>query len=305
MTLYRNLLLILLSLSIFSCSKESSSTNKNDNNSTTSATEAEKAGNLLQSGDSANDILSNTNYDKIIVEIGYVTGLKPTAEAIDEFTDFLRARTFKENIEVIYKELDSPSEDELTLNEIANLESENRTAYNKDRTLAFYIYFADTGAEGDDIENGLVTLGAVYRNTSMIVHEATIRELVSRSNSISNADVESATLNHEFGHLFGLVNLGTNMVNDHEDKSQNSEGNQVGNKHCNTVGCLMRAELQFRETSTTARKRKSSYEDGIKAGCTVSANTIIHLLQSKTAKGARAVYLDTECLLDLAANGGR
>ncbi len=233
----------------------------------------DKTANLKGTGDSGHDILSNDKFSNLELEIAYVTGFKPSQEAMDGFVAFLRERTFKQDIEVLYRELPSPSEENLTLQEIAELEEENRTAYNNGAILAIYIYFADAPSVDDDVDEGLVTLGAVYRNTSMIIYEKTVRELAARSNQISNADVESATLHHEFGHLFGLVNLGTVAVNDHEDADALN--------HCNIPGCLMGAELQF--------------GDGI-----------LGMLQSMASKGlAEAPGLDAECILDLQANGGR
>lgn len=304
MNTFKRLLIIGLTVLTVSCSKNSSDTD----DETKTLTAADKKANQLATGDSANDILSNTNFDKLLIEIGYVEGFKPTASAMTQFADYLREHTFKEDIEIIYNELPSPVEDELTLKEIADLETKNRTAYNSGNTLAIYIYFADSPAEGDDLEEGLVTLGAVYRNTSMIIHEATIRKLASRSLLISNADVETATLNHEFGHLFGLVDLGTDMVNDHESESENSDGVLVGDNHCNQPNCLMRAELQFGGSSgkSTQFSSRKLYEDGMKAGCTLSGKTILSLLEQRTAKGnAATVDLDPECILDIRANGGR
>jgi hypothetical protein len=192
---------------------------------------------------------------------------------MDDFIAFLRARTFKVDIDVKYTELPSPGEESLTLQEIADLESDNRTEYNIGNTLAIYIYFADAPAENDDEDAGTVTLGAVYRNTSMIIHEVTVRRLVARSGGfVTISDVESATLSHEFGHLFGLVDLGSPEINPHEDTASEN--------HCNQVGCLMRAELQF-------------------------GSGMMSVLKSRAGKGATVPALDAECILDLQANGGR
>lgn len=304
MVIFKKLFLAGILVFFISCSKSSS-----DSDGDPTGTPVNKQANLLFPGDSANDILSNENFDKILIEIAYVTGFRPTTLAISQLTDYLRQHTFKENIEVIFLELPSPVEDGLTLNEIADLETKNRTAYNSGSTLAVYIYFADAPAEGDDLDGGLVTLGAVYRNTSMIIHEVTVRELASKSLTVSNTDVETATLNHEFGHLFGLVNLGTDMVNDHESQSENEDGILTADNHCNQAGCLMRSELQF-SGSVTAKLFQSTstklYEDGMKAGCVLSGNTVLSLLQQTTAKGsAAAVDLDPECVLDIRTNGGR
>jgi len=250
-----------------SCSKNS------DDNVVIDPGGIDKTANLLATGDSANDILSNDTFTKLLIEIAYVNGFQPTMESMNNFQAFLQARTFKQDIEILYNELPSPNEAELSLQEIADLESDNRTAYNEDSTLAIYIYFADAPSEDDDPNEGTVTLGAVYRNTSMVIHESTVRDLAQQSSQITNADVETATLNHEFGHLLGLVDLGTTPVNDHEDPN--------ATHHCDILGCLMRAELQF-------------------------GSGIMGMLSSRVSKGNAAVPgLDSECILDLQQNGGR
>jgi hypothetical protein len=277
-------------------------------------TAVDTTANLQGTGDSANDLLSNATFSKLRVEIAYVKGFRPTQAAMEEFVNYLKHRTFKEDIELVYNELASPNEEELTLDEIADLEKKNRTAYNDGETLAVYIYFSDAPAEGDEEEEGLVTLGAVYRNTSMIIHEATVRRLADQSIFISDADVESSTLNHEFGHLFGLVNLGTDPVNDHEDVQTDGSGepvlddngNTMGNSHCDIDGCLMKAELQFGGASNKGALQTAKSNDGLKAGCRLSGKSVLQMLSARTAKGqSLAPGLDSECILDLQSNGGR
>ena len=291
------------------------SSNSEDDTTSEIPKAVDKTANLLGTGDSANDLLSNDNFTKLKIEIAYVDGFRPTQEAMDGFMAFLRERTFKDAIEVVFTELESPGEEDLTLDEIADLESENRTVYNDGDTLAVYIYFGDAPAEGDDLEEGLVTLGAVYRNTSMIIHEVTVRRLADQSIFIFDADVENATLNHEFGHLFGLVNLGTEPVNDHEDIQRDENGEPVldeegmtmGNSHCDVEGCLMRAELQFGGPSNKGKSKYAKSETGLKPGCILSGKSMLKLLESQAAKGPMVdpPNLDSECLLDLASNGGR
>lgn len=283
MKYYQRVFAFFLFVLILSCSQ-------NDTEEETRSRNVDRTANLQATGDSANDILSNTNFDNIHLEIAHVAGFRPTNATMEQFTNFIRQHTFKENITVSFLSLDSPEEENLTLQQIADLESENRTAYNDDRTLAIYIYFADAPSEGDEESEGLVTLGAVYRNTSMIIFGRTIRQLAARSFVISVTDIESATLNHEFGHLFGLVDLGSDPVNEHEDTEAPN--------HCNVEGCLMRAELQF------DRSGKSTAASGLHSACNVSGKTILNLLASQTAK-SNTVALDPECLLDLRANGGR
>ena len=251
---------------LLSCSKDSDVTSSNSNTNL-------KAGNLLSTGASARDLLSNDTFDRILVEIDYVTGFAPTAEAIANFEDFLLARTYKENIEFKYTAVASPNEESLSLDEVVDLESENRNEYNNGSTISIYIYFADAPSESDDDSEDLVTLGAVYRNTSMVIYESTVKEMANRSTSVSTEEIETATLLHEFGHLFGLVNLATESVNNHEDTEADN--------HCNVDGCLMRAELQF-------------------------GASLLKQMQKNTSKGLASIpKLDAECLLDLQKYGGR
>ncbi|HET8735845.1 MAG TPA: hypothetical protein VFM69_04530 [Pricia sp.] len=269
--------------------------------------------NLQGTGDSANDLLSNDSFSKLVVEIAYVEGFRPTEAAMDGFVAYLKQRTFKEDIDLIYNELTSPDEEKLTLEEISDLEKKHRTAYNDGETLAVYIYFSDAPAEEDEEEQGLVTLGAVYRNTSMIIHEVTVRRLANQ-NFIPTAEVESSTLNHEFGHLFGLVNLGTDQVNDHEGEQtdENGEpvlddnGNPLGNSHCIVNACLMNAELQFGGAAGKSAPQTAKSALGLKAGCRLSGKSVLKMLSARTAKeSGLAPTLGAECILDLRSNGGR
>lgn len=251
---------------LISCSKDADVSSPESNTNL-------MAGNRLTTGASARDFLSNDTFDRLLIEIDYVTGFAPTAGAIANFEEFLRARTYKENIEFTYSAISSPDEESLTLEEVVDLENENRDEYNNGSTLAIHIYFADAPAESDDESEGLVTLGAVYRNTSMVIYESTIKDMANSSTAVSTEEIETATILHEFGHLFGLVNLSTESVNDHEDTETEN--------HCNVDGCLMRAELQF-------------------------GASLLKQMEKNTSKGLASIPdLDAECLLDLQKYGGR
>lgn len=243
-----------------------------DDNGPAELPDDSKAGNLLATGASASDILGNSNFSNLVIEAVYNPGFRPTAAAMANFLTYLQERTFKEDISIVYRELPSTGLDEITIQQAADFEDENRTLYNEGDTIAIFIFFADTIAEGDDLQGGLVTLGAVYRNTSMIVFEETLKFLASQSTQVSEADIESATLMHEFGHLFGLVNLGTAQVNTHDDP--------LSPNHCIVDNCLMLAEIEF-------------------------GQGMMGMLESRAGKGPVVPSLDAECILDLQANGGR
>lgn len=250
----------------FGCSKDTV------NNTETIDPVVDRSKNLLATGDSAPDFLGNENFNELLVEIAYVQGFRPTAQAIADLQTFLMERTFKQNIEFRYLELSSPGEEQLNLETIDSLEKEHRSAYNDGKTLALYIYFADVASSEDKPEEGKVTLGSVYRNTSMVIFEKTIRTLAGRDAFITDADLETATLQHEFGHLFGLVDLGSPMVNPHEDPD--------APHHCIEDGCLMQAELEF-------------------------GGSMAKRIRQLKAKGSSLPQLSPECLRDLQANGGK
>lgn len=262
--------------------------------------------NLRPTGASANDILSAANFSKLQIQIAYNQGFRPEEESVNNFLEFLQEHTFKEEFEVIYKELPPSNEDDLSLQEIANLEQENRSAYNSENTVAVYIYFADAPSQGDDLDAGLVTLGAVYRNTSMVIFERTLREVAGRSLSISRTDIETATLNHEFGHLFGLVNIAgsengqttiyTPMINDHEDDEADD--------HCNIPGCLMQAQLEFQDENSKALKDLGI--NMIPTKCNLDGLQMVRLLTARAQAGKVIVPdLSLDCKRDIQANGGK
>ncbi len=221
-------------------------------------------------GASATDLLANANFDELAIQIAYVEGYRPSDLALDDLREFLLLRTHKDAVNFEFLPLPSPGEESLTLQEIANLENKNRTLYNNGRTLAVYIYFADAPSSTDKPETGNWTLGAVYRNTSMVLHESTIRSVIGLQ---VPAATEAAVLTHEFGHLFGLVDQGAPEISPHEDRL-------VAN-HCQEYGCLMKASLE-------------------------SATGLEEALAARAAKNLSAVPdLGPKCIRDLQAIGGR
>lgn len=256
-----SVLLLLVVITFLGCSKD---------NDPDPVQEPDRSANRQDPGKSANDFLSRSKYKNLMIEVAYVSGYAPAESAISDFVALLSERTHKDRISVLYKELSSPGKDSLSINDVYDLEKTNRTVYNDDDTLALYIYFSDASSDGDKPKEDLVTLGAVYKNTSMVIYEATARKLADKSVLLSYAEVESATLSHEVGHLLGLVDLGSPSVVPHEDPDAKN--------HCSEATCLMRAELQF------------------------GAGMAKMLVASK---GRSFPGFGVECIKDLRANGGR
>lgn len=217
-------------------------------------------------GESANDMLSGDKFDAIQFEIFYVDGLKPTDNTIENFKSFLSDRLNKPNgIEVSLKEIASPGQTVYTIDEIREIEDDIRTKYNLNKEVAVFGIFID-GEYSENTENGSV-LGVAYRNTSFVIFEETVQSFSGQPLAPNTTVLETTVLNHEFGHLLGLVNAGTTPQTDHQDVEHG--------RHCTTENCLMYW----------------------------TAETGEGLLNS--ISGGSIPILDEFCLQDLKANGGK
>ena len=225
-----------------------------------------KSANLRGLGDSARDLLSDEQYTSMNIEIAYVEGYTPSQQAIAEFKSFLQDRVYKpDGIQISMRAVQSSGKAPFDIEEIAAIEKDTRSLYNVGDEIAIFIYFADGSSEKD--EDNRVVLGSAFRNTSMVIYGETIKNFANRPNSPSKADIEAATLNHEFGHLFGLVDLGTEAQSDHKDEEFAG--------HCNVSGCLMQASIEF-------------------------GSGIVDVIDGGNVPG-----LDDQCIFDLRKNGGK
>ncbi len=253
----RNLLsLLVLFILLSGCSKDDP----------TSDNGIDKSANLKSLGTSGKELLDDDKFTSIRVEVTYVTGYEPSPTTLSNLKSFLQQRTHKpEGITILTRAVPSSDKAPFSINEIAEIEKEVRTTYNVGNEISVFIYFADGSNENDTSSKKVV--GSAYRNTSMVIYAATVNSISGRVNGPDKVTVESTVIHHEFGHLFGLVNLGAPLQTAHEDDT--SKG------HCDVDGCLMNANVQF----------------GVDLIDMVDDNNIPHF--------------DDKCLRDLQAIGGR
>ena len=260
--------ILTLSLIFFSCSNDASNqkeevliTDEDGNEET-----VDLSLNKKPVGESANDMLAGNTFDAIRFELFYVEGLEPTTNTISNFESFLSERLNKpEGIEIELKQIASPGKTVYSINEIRDLEDDIRTKYNSQKEVAVFGIFID-GEYSENTENGSV-LGVAYRNTSFVIFEETIQQFSGQPLAPSKTVLESTVLNHEFGHLLGLVNAGTTPQSDHQDVEHG--------RHCTTEDCLMYWTAETGEGLINS----------------ISGGTI--------------PSLDALCLEDLKANGGK
>ncbi len=223
---YRYLPLLLL-ISI-SCSKDTEKITITDDDGNTQT--IDPTANRKSVGDSANDLLSSQNSDTLFLELFYVDGLKPTDNTIANFQSFLENRLNKPGgIQMELKQIESPGQTVYSIQDIRDLEDDIRTAYNDDNRITVSGIFID-GEYSENTENGSV-LGVAYRNTSFVIFEETVQSFSGQPLAPSTTVLETTVLDHEFGHLLGMVNAGTPMQTDHQDTEHG--------RHCTNEDCLM------------------------------------------------------------------
>ena len=202
------------------------------------------AANNLGAGQSANEFLSSSEFTSMRIELAYPDGFRPTQQSIDLLVPFLQERLNKpDGITLVESVIVSDETAPYSTAEIRAIEEANRTVFNSGDELGVYIFFSDGSSDGDSGTS--VTLGTAYRNTSMVIYQQTFLELGNNSpTGINRAILETSTLRHEFGHLFGLVDFGTDEQEPHEDVN--------AAHHCNVEGCLMQASVMTSMFNTSS-----------------------------------------------------
>ena len=251
-------LLLLALLILASCKSDDSSGDDPDEPNP-------NAGNLLSVGESAFDLLAAANFTAMNVELVFIENMRPRQETLDNLRVFIEERLNKPGgINFIERTVEQPGMQPFSTAEIAEIEDQVRTVYNQGNTLGVFILFTD-GANINDTQFNK-TLGTAYRNTSLVIYEETIREFSNDPGEPGRVALESTTLNHEFAHLLGLVNLGTPLTSDHEDP--------INTRHCVVEDCLM------------------VFQTEVQGG----------IVKMKSLN--QVTPLDPLCLADLQANGG-
>lgn len=176
-------------------------------------------------GDAARELVDPRVHAKLVVELDYPAGSAPNSEAKSVLKSALAEMTGRDPSRVeIVESADIPADKskKYTLNEIKALESEHRDRRSAGDTAVLYVMYV-AGGYSEDAGDYRV-LGIAHGGTSLTIFKGNIQE-ATRSRVVGGITVptveerciERAVLVHEFGHVAGLVNLGTPMVRPHED----------------------------------------------------------------------------------------
>jgi hypothetical protein len=212
-------------------------------------------------GNSAKDFLRSSIYKSLIIEVQYMPGLKPNTASVEILVKALNERLNKPlGIFVVYKEINPTLQSNFSIDDISDIESLNRTMKTGADQLSAYIVLVD----GSYYDGGILAMA--YRNTSLCVFGEPLKYFSGGLIEDAKTKVLAILFMHEFGHLLGLVNMGTRMTINHEDGE--------GASHCTNSACLM--HHTFNSNSR------------------VVFNVDIQV-----------PYFDNNCINDLRANGGK
>ena len=176
-------------------------------------------------GASANDILSDRTYSSLDISISYMPGHRLADSVLNHVGNYLNMVANKPaGIRFSQTSFSKAVTSPMTLNQVVSLEKEVRTGFTQGSVLRIHIMVVDADYQTPDI------LGISYWNTSMCVFGRAIDRFSGRPGQLSRNQLLITLIEHEMGHLLGLVDQGTPMVAPH--KSNNGA-------HCTSSSCLM------------------------------------------------------------------
>lgn len=177
-------------------------------------------------GKAANQLLTDKPFSSLFVEINFMPGLEPDTETINSLAAFLQQYLNKpEGITVRKNAVTGSGKSSLTLSELVRMERDHRTTFTYGKVIAVHILITDTEFSQED------TFATSYWNTSFCLFGKTIVENSGRPGQIGRQQLISILLQHEFGHLLGLVDQGSPMQQSHRDVNNGA--------HCDNDSCLM------------------------------------------------------------------
>lgn len=201
---------------------------KNDGNGSSSGG---GTSNKLGVGASARDFLSGNIFSTVNIQVQYCPGMQLQQSSLNNLVAFLQAHLNKVGgVTVTQVAVPSIGKTTVSTSDVTSFEDAHRTMFSSSSSIAVYILVADAGYSTSGV------VGVAYRNTSIVVLGKTAQASSGALGQPSRLRMESTVLNHEFGHLLGLVNNGIGMVTPHEDDTHKP--------HCTNKNCLMYYEIE-------------------------------------------------------------
>lgn len=225
---FKAIIIIFVSCFFLGCSSDDNSEinggNENGGNETGGNNGSTEYRIDLGVGASAKDLLTEATFSKISIEVAYMEGFALTNQAQQQLINFLEKHLNKSSgVEIIQTEIPSQSKGNYSAQDLRVIENENRKSFPMGNEITVWLSIVDGKFENESV------IGVAYHNLSTSLMGGTIAGNTGGFGQASRSSIEAAVLKHELGHLLGLVNITTPMVNDHE----------ANGKHCDNSDCLM------------------------------------------------------------------
>jgi hypothetical protein len=196
------------------------------------------SGDRTAPGERAKDYLKSQPYTSILVELHYVDGDAPDDSALSLLEQRLQDATGK-SVQVA-KSGGVPGQGaghRYTFQEVADLEAKVRQHSTGGSQAVLFMLYLDGGSDQD--QSSQTVLAAAYRGSSVVVFKKNIEDAscgsscVSLPGGIGNTKptptaIEESVVTHETGHILGLVDCGTAMVQPHEDSQHKCHSSNSG-----------------------------------------------------------------------------
>jgi hypothetical protein len=226
---------------------------------------ARQASGVSESKIKPSDYLSSSKYKSLQIDFCYEQGHPPSPETINNVKSFLQERLNKPSgIQFFLRAISGSAKAALNIADVADIERKHRSYYSDGSILTAFVYLANS--DYSDNQGSTKALGIQYNVSSVVLFGKTLQEYSGSLTKPSYSVLETTVLEHEFGHLLGLVDNGSPMVAQHIDGAHG--------RHCSNKSCLM---YYLAETS----------------------DIVSNLL------GGSIPVLDNSCINDLRNNGGK
>jgi len=177
-------------------------------------------------GTSARDLLSSSIYSSLKIQISYMPGFEPDSITTNAVSVFLNTFLNKpDGIQISKQCILESGKEVIDLSEIVDIEKKNRSTFTSGSQIAIHILITDSYFSNSQV------FANSYWNTSICIFGRSVSDNSGRLGQIGRTDLLITLIEHELGHLMGLVNQGSPMQVEHLDS--------LHSDHCDNPKCLM------------------------------------------------------------------
>jgi hypothetical protein len=183
-------------------------------------------------GLSSQPLLKGEVFKTLTVEVQVLGKAEPTQEALFSLQRFLEKNLHKPGGVIIQSNspLDGTSRESIRVSELKDLEKRYRQTSPFKTHYSLFLLFIDAASAEDTLTHQ--RFAHAYAQSSVVVYSPSIARYSGSTEQVPRWVLEASVLQHEVGHLLGLVNLGTPPLSAHEDTQAHG--------HCKQGSCLMR-----------------------------------------------------------------